>query len=244
VQLPNAWRGKNRPCTPAEEACFHSDLLDIALKSDAAPSTAWSRGDLTVLAAALRSGATAGEVVAVAPGLNIWALLGAYSAVEHARSEAAAAWYRVVDLKATASEADLAAAAVLIPAAVRTVRDAYTLTTSTSLEVRTQERLYVVSIWATVDRVFSQLAAVDSSDDHGTVSLARQLYYPEADCLYVNAHFLPRRVGELSPHRISALCAHAGLLDANEDENTSRSVDDDIHTELHSRKTTPSEPRN
>lgn len=250
MQLPNAWRGKNRPCTAAEEVSFHSDLLDIAVDSGVpAPvdsghpaALTWGRVDLTVLAAALRSGATAAEVVSVAPGVNVWALLGAYSAVERARVTAVAAWHRVVDLKVPVSEEDLEAAAVLIPTAARVISEARQFSTQAFLEVRSQQRLYIVSVWSSVDRVFSELAAVDVNDDHGTVALARKLYYPESDCLYVDAHFLPRRVGELSPHRVSTLCAYSGLLDIEDHNSSSTAVDRDIHIELHGKRKT-SQPK-
>ncbi len=196
-RLAHAWPGRCRPHSVVGEATFVEELGRLELASDS-----FDRNDVTWLVSALRAGADPDTVVRTAPGVAPGRMLAAYRELESRRARSEAAWDRVrANPTAGTLEADGDQAARLLPVPVTRLR------TGLSGDVdRVLEHL-LVEVGRSRD-VADDIAARAETLSGGPAEvqlLGRQLWSPSAGCMYNDPYFLPRRVGELSPVRVSDL---------------------------------------
>jgi hypothetical protein len=168
----------------------------------------WARSDLTCVLTALRAGARPSEIFSVAPGLDPAAMVAAYHSIDALRIRALRAW-NAICANPTSESLELhgAEASKLMPVPVARLFDTVYRSHRHLAARVVAESVRVAEFHASADRINGRLHNVDPDGPHGheAVMIGRQLFNPAGNCLYSHSHFLPRRVGELSPVRVGDL---------------------------------------
>jgi hypothetical protein len=165
------------------------------------------RAELTVVVLALRGGASVDLVCGLCPGLDPFRAFVAYRTVDACLGRATAAWQRIVRAKDPARAVSVhgETAALLVPAVVADLRSA--VADGDPRAVRVLLRRHVAAVrrlHQLADLIETRLATLDDDDPSGWV-LGRQLWDPSGVGLWRDPRFVPRRVGELTPARLSDL---------------------------------------
>ena len=196
-RLAHAWPGRCRPYSAVGEATFIHELGRLG-----EPEDRFARNDVTWLMTALRAGADPDTIARVAPGVSTGRMLGAYRALEERRRQSQAAWVRISeDPSVPVVESDGPVAARLLPVPVTRLRTGLAGDVGQILE---RLLLEIDRSRAVADDI-SARAETASGRAEEVQLLGRRLWSPQVGCLYNDPYFLPSRVGELSPVRVSDL---------------------------------------
>jgi hypothetical protein len=202
IEVANPWRGRQSPCTAAEEQQLVADLEQMCAGE---PVDEFERRDVTVLVTALRGGLTAAELVDQAPGAKPQRLLAAHRELDGRRSLSEHAW-RAISIDATPDTFTTfaACAAELLPAVIShltgyrhdPVRLRHAIADAADQVNRTNRRV------AVLERRLAESAARDPQRARELGTLLYDVYGQGAWSLPT---FLPPRVGALVPLRLGAL---------------------------------------
>lgn len=179
-----------------------------SLQRDSTVEVAWSRDDITAVLNALRCGVDLTELLAFGPGLRPRRLLAAYRALDLRRTDAVAAWYRVVaEPRHTVLGEFGPLAARLVSVPVYRLTEAFDSRRGQVLEEVVQQ------VSETMRRVHAQISVIESHmeragragfrDDARRLSMV--LYHPYVPGLWGHPYHLSARVGALSSARVASL---------------------------------------
>jgi hypothetical protein len=201
IQSWHLWPARNWPFNAQEESEFVADLEDL---SDDVELPRAERAGITAVANALRCGASVAELLTFLPGTRPEVLLSAYRHVEERRTLAEEAWTAIVKdgtVEAIREHGPVAARLAPVPTM-------YLLGLVSYVDPsRVPES--VAKIEKSISRVRKQVTEVEHrlrmlpSRDEGTRLYARQIYDPNRPGLWSHQHFVPERVGELTPVRLA-----------------------------------------
>ena len=201
VEVSNPWKGRQSPCTAAEETAFVDELEVLSGYDDV---DEFERRDVTVLLTALRCGLMPRDLIAQAPGVKPARLLAAHREIESRRLIAEHAWRTIaVDPSILTFETFAACASELLPAVTSHlathVRDphAFAIAVEDAAEQvqRTSRRVLVLE-----QRLDEATGDPAKSRELGTL-----LYDVYGQGAWSLPTFLPPRVGSLVPLRLGAL---------------------------------------
>lgn len=211
------WPARLWPYTASEEQAFIAELVEFAARYqpkerptiDATLTEwGWARDDLTMCLTALRAGCPLDVVLQLAPGVDPTGMLAGYRHLEQLLAAGASAWAALIASTTPARITEHAIVAVkLLPAPVGRILetlddpDPAVLTLAISEEVAAVE-----TTRAEVDRVIAEVAVVDTAEGiERLIDLGLELFRPDGECLWNHTSFLPERVGELTPLKVSDL---------------------------------------
>ena len=209
--LWHLWPSRRFPASAAEEVATIADLTTRANR----PASTFERGDLTGLLNMLRLGMSVTEVWRYAPGFEADRLLAAYHFIESRRAESAQSFALMLadPLRSDLNElAELASPLVPVPtyrivSAVRAYEEG-----ASNAERAEELELAISLIETTCAAAISQARALEenlvliaSRDPEAAVKVARRLYDPYDVCLWADPFYIPRRVTDLLPSRVSDL---------------------------------------
>jgi hypothetical protein len=201
TEVANPWRGRQSPCTAAEEHQLVCDLEDMA---DGEVVDEFERRDVTVLITALRCGLTADELFEQAPGARPHRLLAAHRELDGRRLLAEHAWRAItVDATAETFATFAGCAAELLPAVIShlgtyrhdAIRLGHAIADAAEQVNRTNRRVLVLE----------RRLAESASDPERARELGTLLYDVYGQGAWSLPTFLPPRVGALVPLRLGAL---------------------------------------
>jgi hypothetical protein len=214
--LWHLWPGRHWPASPKEEKAFVAELT----KRTDAPAETFERGDITAVLNILRLGLSLDEVLVVAPGLNLARLLGGYNYIARRRKTAADSFTHIIKHH-TMSEINqhAEAASLLVPVptyrvvtAIRNYEESGRRPSDARLMNDTLKRVKDLVAVAVTDATsagdkLSTMTSRGATDEQLTkaVRLGRTLYDPYDDCLWGAQFYLPTRVTDLVPGRVSDL---------------------------------------
>ena len=210
--LWHLWPGRHWPASVEEEVTLVADLQRRA----GSPAVTFERGDITAVLNMLRLGLTLDEVQPYAPGLDPARLLAGYRTVEaeHARSMACFVALLTDPTPAeVAHHAEMAAHLIPVPtyrlvSAVRRLETGTWSLDEFELAVEAVEGAVMAAVAVSLDAE-ERLALLTDASYQGNpstgVRLGRQLYDPYDPCLWGSPLYLPRRVTDLIPSRVSDL---------------------------------------
>lgn len=196
------WARLRWPATAAHELAFVDALTTLAGAPD---DTNVRRDDVTLLLDALRCGLDLDELTVAAPGCDPRRLLTAYHLLERERVEAAAAWTAIVQNPTVAMFEEMSpAASRLLPVPVSRV--SLGLVDDDERELAELIELEQTLVRAVAVRSLEVEREIDgASSETDTAQLGLLLYDPVNGSLWDHSHFLPPRVGALSPTRTADL---------------------------------------
>lgn len=218
--LWHLWPARNWPLSSREEKALVSELATLS----PAPAPQFERGDVTAILNMLRLGLFYRDTREFAPGLSPQRLLSAYNYLDHRRRAAQASFERILkhhtmgDLD---SHALLASRLAPVPtyrivtairnyeASAHSPDDLFTLKATLS---RVKEGIDVSRAAAlAAENELTSLAKQARSEDELTraIRLGRRLYDPYDDCLWSAQFYLPARLTDLVPGRVSDLLEEA-----------------------------------
>lgn len=207
MTLTNPWPGRGWPLSLAEERAF----IEVASHHTSKPSPSdedevvkgVTRGNITLLATALRHGADLETMLQITPGIDVRALARAHHHVEKLIRQAVGAWTKLAgDLGPRSIDKHSENAAKLLPLSVARIRIAIESGRDAAV-VLAAEQTRIETVRRHCDQLTEQL--VVAPDTTTVAALARQLYHPDEECLLQHPRFLPNRVSELSPLRLARL---------------------------------------
>jgi len=213
--LWHLWPGRHWPASLQEETALLADLESRTKRVN----KKFERSDVTALLNILRLGLTIDEVLPYAPGLKFDRLLGAARHIEQLRTLATTALIELIDDPTEENIAHFAkTAAQVAPAptyrivtAVREYHDNPTPANADRLEkVVAAIDTLIDQAQTTADQLEAHLEAFSTSprsedSDAKAVELGRALYDPYDECIWGSQFYIPRRLTDLLPYRVSDL---------------------------------------
>lgn len=211
ARLWQPWPGRGWPLSSEEERQFRNDLED----SGPAKKRKLSRPAITTLLGGLRGGLCLAELLRAAPGADPGELRHAYARLETLRSDAVASWEAIAQDPTVATlRAYAATASRLLGVPVRRLAPPMEVITDDLVAHRLSRVL------AEIERAGARAHEVEQALSHFQVpsleadELSRVLYDPYRPSLWGDPHFVPTRVGALTPVRV------ASLLDEHQDNKS------------------------
>jgi hypothetical protein len=201
IEVANPWRGRQSPCTAAEE---HQLVCELEDRSYGEAVDEFERRDVTVLITALRCGLTAEELFDQAPGARPHRLLAAHRELDGRRLLAEHAWRAIsVDASPETFATFASCAAELLPAVIShlgtyrhdPIRLSHAIADAAEQVNRTNRRVLVLE----------RRLAESASDPERARELGTLLYDVYGQGAWSLPTFLPPRVGALVPLRRGAL---------------------------------------
>ncbi len=201
VEVANPWRGRQSPCTAAEELLFVEELEVLSGDHEV---DEFERRDVTVLITALRCGLSPDQLLAQAPGVRPHRLLAAHRELEGRRLLAEHAWRTIsVDPTPLTFETFAPCAAELLPAIMSQV--APCLNDQVRLHAAIEDATDQVSRTTRRVAMLEQRLGEAVSEPDRARELGTLLYDVYGQGAWSLPTFLPPRVGSLVPLRVGAL---------------------------------------
>lgn len=198
------WGGQGWPANADQEQQFVDDARaaagDVTVDMDDVTPI-----EVVCLMTALRVGATATQVLDRAPGLHPSHLVAAHTAIARRVRTARNAWTTIVENPTPETIDDAAAdAAPLVGLLVTRLAAVGAATPDLLIEEAARVAGRTLGLQKLSDDVERRLAGLPVPSEVG-VNLGRQLFDPGRSCLWSSPMFVPVRVGQLSPVRVSDL---------------------------------------
>lgn len=217
MSVEYAWHvlpARHWPSSQAEEASFRDQLLTASQDTprprrpqDPELLRRDHRSHVTAVLNALRCGMNWEELLAQLPGLNPHPMLVAYDDLQSRRVAAAEAWRRIVsDPDLVVSEPAVAqGAAALMPVVIHRALTRAHRGGAVALHHVITHATAQIAAHTRVSRRIELMLAARTAPDPTAVRLGARLHNVTQPALWSAAHYLPRRVTDLSPTRVADL---------------------------------------
>ena len=189
------------PSSAQEEKTFVA-----AAKAAAGPKKKeFLRSDLTLLLVALHDGASFEQLVEFLPGTEPATLISAYEYIDSLRRKSTAAWNKAVasPFKPLPTRAQ-ALASLLLPVPVARITTGFAASEKAGHWAATRALADVERETAYAQEVEDDLV-LDSHSPVRRLKIGAELFRPHSECLWSSPFYLPRRITDLSPVRVSRL---------------------------------------